>query len=92
RIKNSLAMCYNTEWAKETNRPAELEIYRLLLTSYTVHMRDSEDYYEMPVWVVFYEDTQWERAKEMRDSMDMMQEALFINAVDGSVIHTDWGY
>ena len=92
RIKNSLAMCYNTEWAKETNRPAELEIYRLLLTSYTVHMRDSEDYYEMPVWVVFYDELQWGGSEAMRESMDLQHDALFINAVDGSVIHTDWGY
>ena len=92
RIKNALAVCYNVEWMKETNQIADLEIYRVLLTSYTLHMRDSEDYYEMPVWVVFYDELQWGRTDRMRDSLDLMHDALFINAVDGSIVHTDWGW
>lgn len=91
RIKNALAVCYNVEWMKETNQVGNLLVYRVLLTSYTLHARDSEDYYEMPVWVVFYDELHWHDSERMRSNMDLMHDALFINAMDGSIIHTDWG-
>lgn len=92
RIRNALATCYRTDWLKENNMKAKLEVYRILLTSYTVHIPNSKEYYEMPCWVVFFDEAHYGRTTREREDMGMMQEALFINAVDGSIVHTDWGY
>lgn len=92
RIKNALATCYRTDWLKENNIKAEIEVYRVLLTSYTLHIPDSSEYYEMPCWVVFFDEKQYDVPARMRDDQNLMHEALFINAVDGSIVHTDYGY
>ena len=84
-----------TKWAQELkqNEPdlkLNVEIYKIGLTSYTLHVPNSEDYYEMPCYVVYYDP--WQRPDSSRNDKTMMQETLLINAVDGSIVHTDYGY
>ena len=84
RIKNALVA------GTYADQPIPCNIYRLLLTTCTVRVKDSDDYYEMPCWVVFFtwNDAQFAR----RDEPQIMQEALILNAVDGSVVHGEYGY
>ena len=84
-----------TRWAQDLkqNEPdlkLNVEIYRIGLTSYTLHAPNSEDYYEMPCYVVYYDP--WQRPDSSRNDKTTMQETLLINAVDGSIVHTDYGY
>ena len=84
-----------TQWAQrlKENEPdlkLNVEIYKIGLTSYTLHVPNSEDYYEMPCYVVYFDP--WQRPDSSRNDKTMMQETLLINAVDGSIVHTDYGY
>ncbi len=84
-----------TRWAQDLkqNEPdlkLNVEIYRIGLTSYTLHVPNSEDYYEMPCYVVYFDP--WQRPDSSRNDKSTMQETLLINAVDGSIVHTDYGY
>lgn len=67
----------------------------MLLTTYTLRVPDSEEYYEMPCWVIFF-DRIWEQDSDIRERMrnkeDLMHDALVLNAIDGSVVHADYGY
>ena len=84
RIKNALTAGTYLE------QPIPCTIYRLLLTTCTVRAKDSDDFYEMPCWVVFFT---WNDVQAVnRDNPQIMQEALILNAVDGSIVHTDYGY
>ena len=90
--KNTLAMCVGYDRSGE--RKTELEIYRMLLTTYTLRVMDSSEYYEMPCWVVFFDelaDNESYRMR-MRESTFETHEVLLINAIDGSIIHPDYGY
>ena len=84
RIKNAfIATAY-------PDQPIPLTIYRLLLTACTVRVKDSDDFYEMPCWVVFFT---WNDAQSAQvDNPQIMQEALILNAVDGSIVHGEYGY
>ena len=94
RIKQGLVYGL-TQWAQrlKENEPElklNVEIYRIGLTSYTLHVPNSEDYYEMPCYVVYFDP--WQRPDSSRNDKAMMQKTLLINAVDGSIVHTDYGY
>ena len=94
RIKQGLIYGL-TRWAQELkqNEPdlkLNVEIYKIGLTSYTLHVPGSEDYYEMPCYVVYFDP--WQRPDSSRNDKTTMQETLLINAVDGSIVHTDYGY
>ena len=87
RIKNALLAGMG---ASGLDQPIPCTIYRLLLTTCTVRVKDSDDYYEMPCWVVFFT---WNDAQAAnRDNLQIMQEALILNAVDGSIVHTEYGF
>lgn len=84
RIKNAfIATAY-------PDQPIPLTIYRLLLTACTVRVKDSDDFYEMPCWVIFFTWNDVQAA--YRDNPQIMQEALILNAVDGSIVHGEYGY
>ena len=94
RIKQGLTYGLS-KWAQEMkkNEPEvklNVEIYKIALTTYTLHVPNSEDYYEMPCYVVYYDP--WQRPERIRNDKSTMQETLVLNAVDGSIVHTDWGY
>jgi len=94
RIKQGLIYGL-ARWADQMhgNEPdlkLNVEIYKIGLTAYTLHAPDSEDYLEMPCYVVYFDE--WSRPDSVREDKTMMQETLLINALDGSIVHTDWGY
>ena len=87
RIKNALVAGMG---ASGLDQPIPCTIYRLLLTTCTVRVKDSDDFYEMPCWVVFFT---WNDVQAVnRDNPQIMQEALILNAVDGSIVYTEYGY
>ena len=87
RIKNALVTGMG---AAKLDQPIPCTIYRLLLTTCTVRVKDSDDYYEMPCWVVFFTWNDGQAA--LVDNPQVMQEALILNAVDGSIVHGEYGY
>lgn len=87
RIKNALVTGMGTA---KLDQAIPCTIYRLLLTPCTVRVKDSDDYYEMPCWVVFF--TWNDGQADLIDNPQVMQEALIINAVDGSIVHGEYGY
>ena len=71
------------------DQPIPCTVYRLLLTTCTVRVKDSDDFYEMPCWVVFFT---WNDAQAAnQDNPQFVQEALILNAVDGSIVHGEYG-
>lgn len=84
RIKNALVA------GTYADQPIPCTVYRLLLTTCTVRVKNSDDFYEMPCWVVFFTWNDVQAAQ--RDNPQIMQEALILNAVDGSIVHTEYGY
>ena len=87
RIKNALVAGIGPS---KLDQPIPCTIYRLLLTTCTVRAKDSDDFYEMPCWVVFFTWNDVQAA--LVDNPQIMQEALILNAVDGSIVHTEYGY
>lgn len=67
-----------------------VDVYRIGLTTYTLHVPNSEDYYEMPCYAVFFDE--WGLPDTIRSDRNTRQEVLLINAVDGSIVHTDYGW
>lgn len=89
RIRNAFTATFPIEWAKGSGTVYTIRVYRLLFTTFTVRVKDSEDYYEIPCCVVFYDN--WGTDEKRLDNPAIMSETLIINAVDGSVIHWDMG-
>ena len=87
RIRNALVAGIG---ASKLDQAIPCTIYRLLLTTCTVRVKNSDDYYEMPCWVVFF--TWNDGQASLIDNTQVMQEALIINAVDGSIVHGEYGY
>lgn len=88
-VKNTLAVSCPT-WARtDESGTVNLEIYRMVLTTQTLRVPDSDDYYEVPCWVVLFDGlfelTAEDRAVA-RNDRGGEHEALIINAVDGSVV------
>ena len=96
-VKNTLNVCYPSyRFQGGDNRSFDLEVYRMVLTPYTLRIRDAEDYYEVPCWVVFFDG--WhqtasaEQREANRDDPNLTAETIVINAVDGTVVHQRAGY
>lgn len=91
--KNAVSVSFPfEEWGE---RQIDLEIYEMLLTTFTLHVKNSDDYYEMPCWVVFFDGeyaTEREFRERERENEDLQHDVVVINAVDGSIIHNDYGY
>ncbi len=64
-----------------------IEVYRMALVTKTLRVKDSDDCYEMPCWCVCYDVWNGER----RDEPGRALSCIFLNAVDGSVVHTVMG-
>jgi hypothetical protein len=86
RVKNTLRATLSGSWLEKAD-VTEIEVYRVLLTCYTVHIRNSDDYYEIPCWVVLFDDPM---TRGLRDDPTNTPQALLINAVDGSIIHSGY--
>ena len=88
-VKNTLSVCYPVQrYQGSADWQWHLEVYRMVLTTYTLHRKDADDYYEMPCWVVLFDG--W--PGQERDNQNMRQDSLVINAVDGTVVHSKAGY
>ena len=96
-------MAASTEGRDENSPRLELEIYEITLSAFTLHIKDSTDFYEMPSWIVSYDccdpvrgEADWEYRKSMRkfelNDPNLQHDVLVINAVDGSIVHPDYGY
>lgn len=110
RIANALITCFPYEMIQqctqdyEENWPRlELEIYDVMLSTFTLRVKDSSDFYEMPCWIVSYDwcfplngETSWEYLKSKRNQElndpNTGHDVLVINAVDGSIVRPDYGY
>ena len=77
------------------------DVWRMMLTPYTIYVKNAADYYEMPCWVVYYDVRRSMRGvaeedpgiiEKNRHAYYRMHECLIINAVDGSIIHTSLDY
>lgn len=96
RVKNALIACTPRDimsaYKDGKQWDVTLSVYRMILTPYTIPVRGSSDLYEMPCWIVFFDyapdgETWWE---QQRDNPNYQQECLILNAVDGSIVHTDF--
>lgn len=93
RIMNVFGMVLPGSYITENH--AQFEIYRMVLTTYTVREKDSDTVLEMPCWFVFYDypiDNVKYREFKRNELTGDGQECLIINAVDGSIIDTAAGY
>ena len=68
---------------------ASFTVYRAILTTYTLRVRDSEEYYEIPCWVFVFTRT---RPDGEYGQTSVAQQAIVLNAVDGSLVQPDRGY
>lgn len=93
-VKTVMNACYpSMRYQGRSERVIELEVYRMVLTPYTLHIKDSSDYYEVPCWVVFFDGwTQGEDRENQRNQANWVADCIIINAVDGSVVHEKAGY
>ncbi len=110
RIANALITCFPYEMIQqctqdyEDNWPRlELEIYDVMLSTFTLRVKDSSDFYEMPCWIVSYDwcfpvngEASWEYLKSTRNQElndpNTGHDVLVINSVDGSIVRPDYGY
>lgn len=82
RVKNAFRASLSGS-ALEQIDTTEVEVYRMILTVYTVHVRNSDDYFEIPCWVVLFDDPM---TRQFRDDPRIPPQMLLINAVDGSTV------
>lgn len=83
-----------------TGKFESAEVYKLVLTVNTQRVAGSDEYYEVPCWIVYYDanDYSYYKTEEeiqtvkerVRSPHFVMVDALYINAIDGTVVHTDW--
>lgn len=90
-VENTLSVSY-PGWATDAERSFNLEIYRMALVTQTLRVPDSDDYFEVPCWVVIF-DGLFERTPEdrafARNDRDGEHNAIIINAVDGTIVIPD---
>ena len=88
-VKNTLSVCYPVQrYQGSADWQWSLEVYRVVLTTYTLHKRDADGFYEMPCWIVLFDG--WQGRE--RDTQSMRMQSIIINAVDGTVVHSAQGY
>lgn len=88
-VENTLSVSLPV-WASGNDaRTFEIEIYRMMLTTQTLRVPDSDDYYEVPCWVVLFDGLFELTAEDRiagRNDRFLVKDALIINAVDGTVV------
>lgn len=88
-VKNTLSVCYpSLRYQGNENRQISLEIYRMMLTTQTLRVPNSDDYYEVPCWVVLF-DGFHSNNPENRIDRRLQHDAIVINAVDGTVVYSE---
>ena len=105
RLKNALTLTAPIAYLEREDCVALLRVYKAMLTTYTVRARNSDACYEMPCWVLFYDADFRSRGSEsfyddiyteefwnrIRNDTALSHNALIVNAVDGSIVYTDYG-
>ncbi|MBR4906791.1 MAG: hypothetical protein IKZ44_08025 [Clostridia bacterium] len=93
-VKNTLNVCYpSLRFQGGDYHTFGLEVYRMVLTPYTLRVKDSDDFYEVPCWVVFFDGwTEGPDREAERNNSNYTAESIIINAVDGTVVHEKAGY
>lgn len=93
-VKNTLNVSYPAyRFQGSEDRTVDLEVYRMVLTTYTLRIRDSDDFYETPCWVVFFDGWFAVQDREAhRNDPNFSLECIVINAIDGTVVHAKAGY
>ena len=95
RVKNAFVMCfpYDAKGLK-ANGDFVVNVYRMLLTTCTVSIKDKVGRYEMPCWIVFYDCDIYGHGNydpnNHRNNPTEICDVLVINAVDGSIIHNNY--
>lgn len=84
RIKNVLSVCFPITYYREHGEHVTLEVYRIVLTTKTIRAKDSDETYEMPCYIVYFDTMDLEKAE--RDNPNFTHSAIVINAVDGSTV------
>ncbi len=84
RIKNALSVCFPIAYYREHGEHVTLEIYRIVLATQTLRAKDSDETYEMPCYIVYFDYMDLEKAE--RDNPIYSHSAIVINAVDGSTV------
>ena len=109
RVLRALTVCFPLEqWRTQYVQDAQipLEIYRMLLTTCTVRVKNSEECYALPCWIVFFDgedvpllmhDGRDEQAirkalEQARSDELLTHDVLILNAIDGSILHMEQGY
>ncbi|MCR5611869.1 MAG: DUF6034 family protein [Clostridiales bacterium] len=100
RVVKSLTMSFPLfKYKKEYpgRRVLPLEIWSMTLTTYLIRIKDSDEYYAIPCWVVFYDghivQSQSGRDEDRYDRSLGHDDVILINAVDGSMIYeTSWAF
>lgn len=92
-VKQTIGACYPSERYRGADyHRIDLEVYRMVLTPYTLRVKDSEDFYEVPCWVVFFDG--WINGADreaQREQSNWSADCIIINAVDGTVVHEKAG-
>jgi len=92
-VRNTLTACYpSLRYQGNENLSFDLEVYRMILTPYTLRVKDSDDFYEVPCWVVFFDGWHLVQDREAARNGPVTPECIVINAVDGTVVHEKAGY
>ena len=75
-------------------RSVNVEIYKALLTTYTLRVKNKSGYYAVPCWALFFDESRRnaESRQRLRESLIEVHDVLLLNAIDGSIIHPDYGY
>lgn len=91
-VENTLSVSYPGWATGDEMRTYDMEIYRMVLTLQTLRVPDSDDYYEVPCWVVLFDGlfelTDNDRVRN-RSTKHLSHDAIIINAVDGTVVIPD---
>ncbi len=84
RIKNALSVCFPIAYYREYGEQVTLDVYRIVLSTQTMRAKDSDETYEMPCYIVYFDYMDLEKAE--RDNPIYSHSAIVINAVDGSTV------
>lgn len=78
------------------------EVYKIVLSTNTQRVADSDEFYEVPCWILYLDTKEYgwckteeeKQADKARDRNDpnCIKSALYINAIDGSVFHVNYGW
>ncbi|MBR0507553.1 MAG: hypothetical protein IJJ86_02985 [Clostridia bacterium] len=74
------------------NYTADFTVFKAVLTVYTLRIRNEDDYYEMPCWLLLFEHTLSSGDYTVGEALGKQYRALVINAVDGSIVNPKLGY